>query len=174
MDADLEAKIERAWKATEILRHSQQLLFTFGDTELPYTVVSESQMSAGDTVVRRGEVMVKKPLILAPPWRRDAAFEGFTSEGEAGAQLLIHRLAYIPPYRYRNRAQSLSVTSGGLGETAERIRKQLDDGEDTAMAVIRGDAELWEVSVMRYCIEQMIQSTPHNIQELRERGLLGE
>jgi len=169
---DLEKKIEHAWKKTEILRQSRQLLFTFGDTELPYYVLAESLMNAGDTVVRRGEVVVQKPMIVAPPWQRGASVEGFSSEGEACVRLLVQRAAYIPPYRYRNQAQSMAVQAGGLSETAERIGKKLEEDDDRLVAVIKGDPDLWEVSVMRYCIERMVQSTPHNIQELRERGFL--
>ncbi|MBI3990826.1 MAG: hypothetical protein HY350_01630, partial [Candidatus Omnitrophica bacterium] len=59
-------RFEYAWENTRILRGVERGLYTFGDTTLPYFVVSEATLNNNHTVVREGEVIVKRPLIYTP------------------------------------------------------------------------------------------------------------
>ena len=71
---------DKAVKKTEIIRPRVTPLSTYDVTHLPYVCLSESAINSGDTVVRRGEVMVQKPAIVMP--HNLPQFEGFDFENE--------------------------------------------------------------------------------------------
>jgi len=58
---DMEEAWNKALRYTEIIRSRVQSLMTFKDTAVSYILLSESSINVGDTVVRRGEVVVEKP-----------------------------------------------------------------------------------------------------------------
>ncbi len=57
---------EKAIRNTEIIRQRIQGLATFSTTNLPYVLLSESSVNMGDTVVRKGIVLVEKPSLILP------------------------------------------------------------------------------------------------------------
>jgi hypothetical protein len=57
---------EKALKNTRIIRPRSKDLLTFEATEVPYILLSESSVNLGDTVVRKGRMMVEKPAIILP------------------------------------------------------------------------------------------------------------
>ena len=65
----------KALKHTEIVRARIQALSMLGDTHVPYVLLSESSINVGDTVVRKGEVLVQKPSLIIPP--NNPQFKGF-------------------------------------------------------------------------------------------------
>ena len=68
----------RALKDTEIIRARVKSLSMMGDTRVPYVLLSESSINLGDTVVRKGEVLVQKPALFIPP--NNPQFQGFEFE----------------------------------------------------------------------------------------------
>ncbi len=164
-------KFEQAWTKTRILRAVERKLFTFGDTRMPYFLVAESLVNRGDTVVRRGEVVVERPLIYAPG-PGHPLFEGFGPKGKKAAGIIVQRLMYIPPYKYKNTPHELYVTPDPLDRTVARLNERLDRDDNHLTAIIETLADTWEVSVMRFAAERMIKSLPANLREMKERGLL--
>lgn len=168
---DFQDKFEKAWRKTRILRPVERKLFTFGDTRLPYFLVAESLVNKGDTVVREGEVVVQRPIIFTPR-PGHPLFEGFGEKEEKAAGLIIQRLMYIPPYKYKNESHRLYVASEPLDEVVARFNQRLDREENRQTAIIQAIADMWEVAVMRFAAERMIKSIPSNLRELKERGFL--
>ena len=72
---DIEQSWTKALKNTEIIRARVQALLTHSETLVPYVLLSESSINLGDTVVRKGEVMVQKPSLFIPP--HNPQFNGF-------------------------------------------------------------------------------------------------
>ena len=170
---DFRAKFEQAWGETEIIRSAHRTLFTFGDTRLPYIIVSESLVNKPDVVVREGEMVIKRPVIISAD-SGHPLFSGFGDKDKELAGFLFQRLAYIPPYQYENSAASLSVLSEPLEAVIDKLRKKLDRRDDSNTAILKALADTWEISIMKYALEKMVKSTPSNITELKERGFLGE
>ncbi|MEK6732717.1 MAG: hypothetical protein AABY55_03740, partial [Candidatus Omnitrophota bacterium] len=71
---------EKALKHTKIIRPRPKALLTFETTEVPYVLLSESSVNLGDTVVRKGQILVEKPAIILPS--NLPHFEGFDFEKE--------------------------------------------------------------------------------------------
>ena len=63
---DITDRWEKALKKTEIIRSRVQALSTFEATELPYIFLAESSVNIGDSVVRKGKILVEKPNIIMP------------------------------------------------------------------------------------------------------------
>ena len=61
---DVHEAWSRALKQTEIIRARVSALQTFQATNVSYILLSESEINHGDTVVRRGEVIVDKPSLI--------------------------------------------------------------------------------------------------------------
>ena len=69
---------EKALKQTRVIRPRVQALETFKATRLPYVALSASLINPGDTVVRKGDILVEKPAIILP--FNLPQFEGFEFE----------------------------------------------------------------------------------------------
>lgn len=171
MEEKLKEKFEYVWKNTEVLKPAERTLFTFGDTGLPYVLVAKSLLREGDTVVREGEVITKRPLVLKP-YANHPFFEGFGEHEEEMGLFLIQRLAYIPPYKYTHGSKKVYVASEPIEAVIAKLRGKLARKEDRLTALVRGIADMWEVSVIKYAAEMMMKSLPSNITELKEKGML--
>ena len=61
-----------------MIREYEQILYTFGDMNLPYIFVAEHEAYNDRTIVRRGVVYIQKPNIVLPGQRHGPEFkEGF-------------------------------------------------------------------------------------------------
>ena len=70
---DIQQLWDKALKDTEIVRTRALDLPTYEATALPYIFLAESGLNAGDTVVRKGEVVIERPALILPM----AQFQGF-------------------------------------------------------------------------------------------------
>ena len=110
---DIEQLWDEARKRTEIIRMRMQELATFQPTTVPYVFLAESSANPGDTVVRKGQVVIARPSIVLPNF--SPQFEGFefdttlhASESAVATFLLVRGL-HFPSLRYRHELSSLDV-----------------------------------------------------------------
>src|SRR3989338_6136457 len=115
---DVQELWERALKRTEILRVRLQDLATFDATAVPYIFLAESALNQGDTIVRKGQVLIERPSIILPGF--SPQFEGFEFDPEAhlGADslttFLLMRGVQFPSLKYRHELSSLDLLEHGL------------------------------------------------------------
>jgi len=171
MNESFQEQFDEAWQAVDVVRYSQPNLFTFGDTRLKYTVIAPSEIHQGETVLREGQVVVQKPMIINLLGAEGVHLEGF-GEFDQMPGFLIERMAYIPRLNYRNQEGRMEIVSTPANELIEQVIKKLDTEGDNLMGVMKSPAGAWQIGVLRYSVEKIVQSTPYNIQELRERGFL--
>jgi hypothetical protein len=158
-----------AQKRTEVLRSRKNLLYTFGSTRLPYVFLAESAVNEGDVVLRRGEVTVDRPRIIAPA--NPVEFEGFgfeDGEEEGMIPVLLNRWIKFPAARYQNSSAALEVAGGPLEAATERVINELDRGNDIRTGVIQGPESVWGFSVLGYVGQMVARSAPGNIGEYFE------
>ena len=124
---DMDALWDKALKATEVVRSRLQDLATFEATALPYVFLAESGLNAGDTIVRRGQVVIERPALILP----SAQFQGFELEHElklsedALINFLLLRGVRFPSMRYRHQLSSLDVREGSLQQANAHFQDQL-------------------------------------------------
>ncbi|HOW36561.1 MAG TPA: hypothetical protein PL155_09145 [Candidatus Omnitrophota bacterium] len=161
---------ERALKNTEIIRSRVQALMTFADTKVPYVLLSESTINAGDTVVRKGEILVERPSLILPP--NIPQFEGFEFEKDnrAGKEevlnFLLVRGINLPSLKYNNKTYSLDIFEGRLNDAIRQHMELLQQKEDVHTGLITGPEDCWQFSALIFICTQVARSAEEDIKRL--------
>jgi len=163
-------KIKNALRRTYILKMPKSCLSTFGITNIEYYVLSS--LSDG-TRIREGRVISNKPQIVNP-FELDGLFEGFGEYGERYAEEFLEIIGEntkILNYRFKNIPGSSSRMSESLAEVITKVRNEINEKEKNLAAIIKGDDETWNISIMKFIVEMTLRSAGENIAELEEHGL---
>ena len=164
---------EKALKNTKIIRPRSKDLLTFEATEVPYILLSESSVNLGDTVVRKGRMMVEKPAIILP--NNSPQFEGFDFEKEfhSGQDIILNFLLVrgvtFPSLKYNNKTYSLDIYEGHLEKAIEYYSDKLQRGEDVANGLIAGSEDSWQFSILIFIATQIMRSADGDVKRLLER-----
>jgi hypothetical protein len=162
----------RALKETDIIRSRVSSLHTFDDTHVPYIFLSPSLINDGDTVVRRGEVVVQRPSLILPP--NIPQLDGFDFDKEEGQDsgsalnYLLVRGISLPSLRYNNRTASLDVFEGDVPRAVSFFANQLERAEDVVTGLMTGDESTWQFSVLIFICSQVARNTQIDIRRLME------
>lgn len=172
---DAEERFRSAWQAVRIERTVPYTLFTFGESELLYYLVEDSDEPKKPVTITRGEVRVTRPRIITPDSDRPE-FSGFFDDPEyAGlASFMMARTAAFSNLKLENQPGAVRIVSDSLEEVVQKLNQQLDDEDEDRVAILTAPHGLAGLAVLRYATERIMQSAPENIQELRERGFLPE
>jgi len=177
MDIDDE-RIRQAVRQTEILRLPKQTISTFGTTNIGYYLVTEPAYSelvkdVTETVIREGRVITEKPRIVTPYYL--SRLEGFSSEARKYFDMLIKMHGANAPglfYTYKNEPKELNIVSDNLLSVVNKLNAEIDKRGDPLTSIIKGEDELWDVSLMKFIYEVTRSSLPDNLMQMRTRGLL--
>lgn len=170
--------IEHAVRHTEILRLPKQVLATFGTTNIGYYLLTEpvySGLEKGvtETVVREGRVVAERPRIVTPYYL--SQFEGFSPDAKRYFNILIKKYGPNAPglfYSYRNEPKGLTIVAGSLVSVVDKINAEIDKRGDPLVTIIKGEDELWDVSLLKFIYEMARNSMSANLLQLHSRGLL--
>ena len=167
---DLENIWAKALKDTEILRARVQSLSVESSTSVPYILLSESSINTNDTVVRRGEILVEKPLLMIPP--HNPQLMGFDFEKDTGVSdnsivnfLLIRGIA-LPSLRYDNRTMTLDIYEGSMSECIRHYQDSLQRVENTTTGLIRAPEDAWQFSLLIFVCSQIIRNADMDIRAM--------
>jgi len=173
-----EERIREAVKHTEILRLPKQSLATFGTTNIYYYLVTkpaytELVKNVTETVVREGRVIAERPRIVTPYYL--CRLEGFSSEAKGYFDRLIRTRGSHTPglfYSYRNEPKELTIVSEDLLSVVDKLNAEIDKRGDPLTSIIKGEDELWDVSLMKFIYEMTRSSMRDNLLQMEARGLL--
>lgn len=177
MDIDDE-RIREAVRHTEILRPPKRSLATFGTTNIYYYLLTEPAYSeliksATETVIREGRVIAERPKIVTPYYL--SKLEGFSSDAKRYFDTLIKAYGPNAPglfYTYKNEPKELTIVSDNLLSVVDKLNDDIDKRGDPLTSIIRGQDELWDVSLMKFIYEMTRSSLPNNLLQMETRGLL--
>src|SRR3989339_1482755 len=167
---DIEKAWNRALKNTEIIRARIKSLNLYGDTHVPYVLLSESTINMGDPVVRTGEVVVQKPSLFVPPL--NPQFKGFDFQeaqniGEDSLiNFLIVRGITLPSMRYDNKTSSLDIYEGRLSEAIKFYEKSLQRKENIKTGLIAAPEDCWQISLLIFICSQILKDVNSDIRKL--------
>lgn len=153
---NIEELWEKARKGTEIVRGRVRGLQTFESTNVPYVFLAESCVNLGHTVVRKGRIMVEKPLILLP--EDLPQFEGFDFEEDLDIPdrtlqtFFLMRGIRFPSLKYNNTVDTLDLDESSLAKTVEKYKKELEQKENVCTALILGPEDSWQFSILIYVV----------------------
>jgi len=177
MDIDDE-RIRYAVKQTEILRPPKQTISTFGVTNIGYYLVTEPAYSelvkdVTETVIREGKVIAERPRIVTPYYL--SRLEGFSPEARKYFDTLIKIHGANAPglfYAYKNEPKELTIVSDNLLSVVNKLNAEIDKRGNPLTSIIKGEDELWDVSLMKFIYEVTRSSLSDNLMQMRTRGLL--
>jgi hypothetical protein len=178
MDSESE-KIEYAARHTEILRHPRQHLATFGVTNIYYYLVTEPTYSeitndTNETVIREGRVVAERPKIVTPYYLTH--LEGFSYDARQYFEMLLRMQGPNAPglfYTYKNEPKGLNIVSDTWPVVVNKLNTEIDKKGDPLATIIKGQDDLWDVSLLKFIYEITSRSIQSNIAQLGSRGLLG-
>jgi hypothetical protein len=178
MDIDKD-RIENAARHTEILRHPRQHLATFGITNIYYYLLTEPTYveivhETNETVIREGRVIAERPKIVTPYYLTH--IEGFSYDASRYFETLLRMHGPNAPglfYSYRNEPRSLNIVADRWSAVADKLNEDIDKKGDPLISIIKGQDDLWDVSLLKFIYEISTRSVPSNIAQLGSRGLLG-
>jgi hypothetical protein len=177
MDIDDE-RIRQAVSNTEILRPPKQRLSTFGTTIIHYYLVTEPAYSefvkqVTETVVREGKVITERPRIVTPYYL--SRVEGFSPEAKTYLDALIKEHGPNAPglfYTYKNEPKELTIVADDLSAVVNKLNSEIDKRNDPLSSIIKGEDELWDVSLLKFIYEITGGSMQSNLLQMEARGLL--
>ncbi len=161
---------EKALKKTEIVRPRVQPLHSNATTHLPYICLSESAINQGDTVVRKGEVLVEKPALILP--YQTPHFEGFDFENEMHfnedtlTNFFLVRGVSFPSMKYNNTTSSMDVLPGNLSKTIEEQKLLLQRHENVHSGLIVGPEDCWQFSILIFVASQVMRNAEGDFRRL--------
>ncbi len=162
----------RALKETEIIRSRVLSLPTYDDSHVPYLFLSPSTLNEGDTVVRRGKILVQRPALMLPP--NIPQLEGFDiqkNEGETDSSVmsfLLVRGITIPSLKYNNQTHSLDVFEGDVRQAVSYFANQMEREEDVATGLLLGHEDVWQFSVLIFVCSQIARNTEVDLKRLMD------
>ena len=171
-------RIREAVEHTEILRPPKQSLATFGTTNIYYYLITEPVYkdlvdNVNETVIREGRVIAQRPKVVTPYYL--SRLEGFSSEARRYFEMLTSKHGPNVAglfYSYRNEPKELNIVSDGLPAVVDRLNAEIDKRGEPLTSIIKGEDELWDVSLMRFIYEITGSSVQNNIRQMGARGLL--
>lgn len=169
---DIQESWDKARKQTEIIRMQMRDLATFEATTVPYIFLAESVVNAGDTVIRRGQILIERPMIVLPHF--SAQFEGFEFEKELRLSqdmvntFLLMRGVHFPSLKYRHQLSSLDLFEGSLQQALQEVQDQLLRAEDIKTGLLIGPEEVWQFSVLLLVGALVVRSSEGDIRHILE------
>jgi len=134
-------KFEECWRATEVIREYQRMLFTFGDMEVPYVLITEHSRFKDRAVITKGVVMLQRPQILLPSQYGGPQFqEGFEhADAIPPEAAFLLRAMQLPYSKISNRPVADEYMEyGSLQSVLDKFDREMESREDTETGLIKG------------------------------------
>jgi hypothetical protein len=174
----MDDRINQAVRKTEIVRAPKASLSTFGITNVYYylltePVYAELVKSGEETVIREGRVIAERPKIVTPYYL--TRLDGFSAEAGKYFEALLESHGPDVPglfYTYKNEPGEMSIVSDRIPSVIDKINHDIDSSGNPLTSIIRGQDELWDVSLLKFIFELTRSSLSDNISQMGQRGLL--
>jgi len=171
-------RIREAVKHTETLRLPRQSLATFGTTNIYYYLVTEPAYAelvedTSETVIREGRVIAERPRVVTPYYL--SRLRGFTSEAKRYFDMLLRQQGANAPglfHTYRNDPKGLNTVADSLFSVVAKLNAEIDKRGDPLTSIIKGEDDLWDVSLMKFISDVTRGSLQEDLTQLGTRGLL--
>ncbi|MGB2599298.1 MAG: hypothetical protein WBD04_00535, partial [Candidatus Omnitrophota bacterium] len=163
----------KAQGKTEVIRGRVKALATFTHTTVPYIFLAESSINEGNTVIRRGKIIVDKPMIVLP--EDMPQFEGFDFsedldvEEDSVQTFFLMRGIRFPSLKYNNNVEKLDLEEDSLAKSVEKHKKQLEREENVSTALIVGPEDCWQFSILFYLASLVGRCTRVDIMNFLDR-----
>lgn len=168
-----ERLFRRLWDAVRIERGVPYSLFTFGDSDLPYFLITPQTETEETVRIRQGRITVSRARIITPDSMRPEFRDFFEEHEDFGfADFLMARSAAFSNLKLKNQRGAEHIVTDTVEEAVDRLNSQLDSEEEDRVAILSAPHGLAGVALLKYATQRITDSASDNLNELRERGFL--
>ena len=75
-------------------------------------------------------------------------------------------------YTYKNEPKELNIVSDSLMSVVSKLNAEIERRGDPLISIIKGEDELWDVSLLKFIYEMTKSSLHDNLRQMGARGLL--
>ena len=75
-------------------------------------------------------------------------------------------------YTYKNEPKELTIISDDLLSVVDKLNAEIDKRGEPLTSIIKGEDELWDVSLLKFIYEVTKSSLQNNLMQMGARGLL--
>jgi hypothetical protein len=75
-------------------------------------------------------------------------------------------------YTYRNEPKELNIVSDSLTAVVDKLNAEINQRGDPLTSIIKGQDDLWDVSLMKFIYEITASSLRSNLRQMDAKGLL--
>ena len=148
-------------------------MFTFGDSDLPYFLVTPQAKDEDMVKIRNGQITVSRARIITPDSMRPELRDFFEDNEDLGfAEFFMSRSAAFSNLKLSNQRGTEEIVTDTVEEAVDRLNRRLDAEEEDRVAILTAPTGLAGFALLKYASERITESAPDNLNELRERGFL--
>jgi len=157
---------------TRVISPPKQTLETFGASIIKYHIISEFSDEVGRTRIRSGKVVSERPQIITPGHFAQQLLDGFGDEAQEYADWLVQHNEMVQILKYGLQFRKEHVTteeaSSPIDDVIEQVKATVEQDTHPLNAIVVGDDDLWEVSLLKFLRDYIEQSAPVNIRDFRQ------
>lgn len=165
-----------AMETTRVVHEPDRRIDTFGTTHFEYCLITELMDVANRVRVREGKVDAGRPRILRPNGHEDIEIEGFGEHAEAFREWLKQADEQFAMLQYGFRFASRDMTESVLQDTVDavvdRAVEEVRATGNPSRAIIVGVDDTWDISLLKFAGELVMNSSETNQFDLKRRGLI--
>ena len=172
-DFEHEQHFRRMWESIRIQRRVAYSLFTFGDSDLPYYLITPQGENEDTVRIRQGQITISRAKIITPDSMQPELRDFFEdNEDFRFVDFLMSRSAAFSNLKLSNQRGTEKIVTDTVEEAVDRLNRQLDSEVEARVAILTAPAGLAGFALLKYATQRVTESAPDNLNELRERGLL--
>ena len=156
----------------QVVRAPKHRLATFGASRIDYQIVTDVAGLPDRSRLRTGLVIAERPSIITAEALREQ-FQGFSSDARKYVDALVTQYGEALrglEYQFKNEPVSSRVELKPPDQFVLDLARDFDRSGGYNQAVIRGSDRLWELSLMKFIVEETLSSFASNVRELQDRG----
>lgn len=165
-------QMKKIFQKIQVVRSPKHRLATFGTSRINYHLVTDVPGLVDRSRLRLGVVMAEKPALITPESLKEQ-FLGFGDDAREYINTLVNHYGKALrglEYQFRNEIVSTRIELSPPDSFTQQLSKDFEGSEDYDHVLIRGTDKMWELSVMKFIVEETLSSFATNVQELHERG----
>jgi hypothetical protein len=167
-----------AMETSRVLHEPDRRIATFGETRFQFQLVSELMDSSGEVRIRSGEMEACKPMLIRP--NPDMEWEGFGDEARDRLGKLLDNLheqgvdlAFLQyGFRFRRSEVTEEIVREPYEEVCARLRDDVRRTGNPMLAILEGVDDAWEIALVKFSLEMIVQSHSINRFDLQRKKLL--
>ena len=167
-----------AMETSRVIHEPDRRIATFGETSFEFQLVSELMDKTGEVKIRSGEMEASRPLLIRP--NPDMEMEGFDHQARERLDRLLEKmsdqgmnLAFLQyGFRFRRSQVKEQVVHEPMDQVCQRLLSDVRKSGNPMLAILEGVDDAWEIALMKFSLEMIMQSHQINTFDLQRKKLL--